>query len=127
MALPQVVATGNITDSPTLRHTRDGKPVLNLRIACNERKKDDTGKWVDARTVYLDVTVWGPTADAAAETLDKGTEVTVIGRLTEREYTDREGVQRRRLDITADTISRTIGRVSKPVTPPARTYEEEPF
>lgn len=129
MALPQVSATGNVVDSPALRFTWAGNPVLNLRVACNERKKDENNKWVDARTVYLNVTVWGATAEAAAETIEKGTEVTVIGRLSEREYTDKEGVQRKQINVDADAIARTIGRATKPKTEAASTpaFDEEPF
>lgn len=127
MALPQVTATGNVTDSPTLRHTKTGTAVLNVRVACNERKKDENNNWVDARTVFLNVTVWGDKAEAAAEALDKGVEVTVVGRLSEREYQDKNGNPRTQITIDADTIAATIGRVTKPVGQAPAYDAEVPF
>lgn len=127
MALPQINLTGNVTDSPALRHTKAGHPVMNLRVACNERKKDDSGKWVDGRTVFLDVTVWGDKAEAAAELVDKGTEVTVIGRLSEKEYTDKDGNLRKQLTIDADTLACTVGRGGKPKAASTQSFDEEPF
>ncbi len=43
----RVVLTGNLTRDPELRQTPSGMSVCSLRIACNTRRKDGSGNWVD--------------------------------------------------------------------------------
>ena len=48
MPLPQITVIGNLTGDAQLRMTNSGKAVAKLRVASNERKKTETGEWVDA-------------------------------------------------------------------------------
>ena len=88
---------GNTTAPAELRYTQNGKPVASVTVAENVGK-DDT-----KRTNYHRVTLWGELGEHAAQ-LDKGTSVIVIGRLEEREYTDREGQTRRTWEVIADAF-----------------------
>ena len=55
----RVVLTGNLTRDPELRSIpSSGNSVCSLRVACNTRRKDASGDWVD-KPNYFDVTVWG--------------------------------------------------------------------
>ena len=54
----RVVLTGNLTRDPELRTTGSGTPVCSLRLACNTRRRDASGDWID-KPNYFDVTVWG--------------------------------------------------------------------
>jgi single-strand DNA-binding protein len=99
----RVVLTGNLTHDPELRSTSGGTPVCSLRLACNTRRKDGTGNWVD-KPNYFDVTVWGAQGENCAQYLSKGRPVAVDGRLEWREYTDREGNKRQAVDIIADSV-----------------------
>src|SRR5436305_817164 len=76
----RVVLTGNLTRDPELRNTPSGTPVCSLRIACNTRRKDSSGEWVD-KPNYFDVTVWGAQGENCATYLSKGRPVAVDGRL----------------------------------------------
>lgn len=109
MTLPQIVATGNITHDPDFRVTAQGTAQLRFKIACNERKNVE-GKWVDGRTVFVSVVCWRATAEQAAEALAKGDEVTVHGKLSIEDYTDKEGKQRTSVEIIADAVAHTFGR-----------------
>jgi single-strand DNA-binding protein len=99
----RVVLTGNLTHDPELRSTSGGTPVCSLRLACNTRRKDGTGNWVD-KPNYFDVTVWGAQGENCAQYLSKGRPVAVDGRLEWREYTDRDGNKRQAVDIIADSV-----------------------
>jgi single-strand DNA-binding protein len=92
-----IAIRGNITAPAELRYTANGKPVASVTVAENVGK-DDT-----KRTNYHRVTLWGELGEHAAQ-LDKGTSVIVIGRLEEREYTDREGQTRRAWEVIADAF-----------------------
>ncbi|MEA2308009.1 MAG: single-strand DNA-binding protein [Thermoleophilaceae bacterium] len=99
----RVVMTGNLTRDPELRTTGGGTSVCSLRIACNTRRKDETGNWVD-KPNYFDVTVWGAQGENCAQYLAKGRPVAVDGRLEWREWQDKDGNKRQSIDIIADSV-----------------------
>jgi len=106
----RVVMTGNLTRDPELRALSSGTAVCSLRIACNTRRKDSTGNWVD-KPNYFDVTVWGGQADACARYLSKGRPVAIDGRLDWQEWTDKDSGQRRqRVQIVAESVQFLGGR-----------------
>ena len=47
-------AAANLTADPELRYTPSARPVANLRLAINSRRRSAEGAWVDAPTTYLD-------------------------------------------------------------------------
>ncbi len=99
----RVVLTGNLTRDPELRSTNNGTPVCSLRVACNTRRKDASGQWVD-KPNYFDVTVWGAQGENCATYLQKGRPVAVDGRLEWREWDDPNGNKRQAVDIIADSV-----------------------
>jgi single-strand DNA-binding protein len=99
----RVVLTGNLTHDPELRSTASGTAVCSLRIACNTRRKDGSGNWVD-KPNYFDVTVWGAQGENCANYLSKGRPVAIDGRLEWREFTDKQGNNRQAVDIIADSV-----------------------
>jgi len=100
--LNRAIVTGNLTRDVELRHTPNGTPVTTLRVACNTRRKNQHGEWVD-KPNYLDVEVWGATAENAARYLAKGSAVGVDGKLEWREW-EHEGGRREKLFVRAETL-----------------------
>jgi single-strand DNA-binding protein len=105
----RVVLTGNLTRDPELRSTPSGTSVCSLRVACNTRRKDSSGNWVD-KPNYFDVTVWGAQGENCAQYLSKGRPVAVDGRLEWREWDDQNGNKRQAVDIIADSVQFLGGR-----------------
>ena len=105
----RVVLTGNLTRDPELRSTPSGTAVCSLRVACNTRRKDSSGEWVD-KPNYFDVTVWGAQGENCATYLAKGRPVAVDGRLEWREWEDQNGNKRQAVDIIADSVQFLGGR-----------------
>ncbi|MCP9491189.1 MAG: single-stranded DNA-binding protein [Solirubrobacteraceae bacterium MAG38_C4-C5] len=99
----RVVLTANLTHDPVLRSTSAGTDVCSLRLACNTRRKDPSGEWVD-KPNYFDVTVWGAQGANCARYLAKGRPVAVDGRLEWREFTDKQGNNRQTVEIVADSV-----------------------
>jgi single-strand DNA-binding protein len=99
----RVVLTGNLTRDPELRNTPSGTSVCSLRVACNTRRKDASGNWVD-KPNYFDVTVWGAQGENCATYLQKGRPVAIDGRLEWREWEDKQGQKRQSVDIIADSV-----------------------
>ena len=99
----RVVMTGNLTRDPELRNLPSGTSVCSLRIACNTRRKDESGQWTD-KPNYFDVTVWGAQGENCAQYLAKGRPVAIDGRLEWREWQDQQGNKRQSVEIVADNV-----------------------
>lgn len=99
-----VVIVGNLTRDPELRATPSGTSVCSLRVAVNDRVKDQTtGEWGD-KPNYFDVDVFGGQGERCAQYLAKGRQVAVSGRLHWREWETQEGQKRQAVSIVADTV-----------------------
>jgi single-strand DNA-binding protein len=105
----RVVLVGNLTRDPELRHTPGGTPVCSLRVAVNDRKRDETGNWVDAPN-YFSVSVFGNQAENCAQYLSKGRPVGVDGKLRWREWQAQDGSKREAVEIVADSVQFLGGR-----------------
>ena len=98
-----VALTGNLTRDPELRSLPSGTSVCSMRIACNTRRKDASGDWID-KPNYFDVTVWGAQGENCARYLSKGRPVAVQGRLEWREWEAQDGTKRQSVEIVADSV-----------------------
>jgi single-strand DNA-binding protein len=76
----RVILMGNVTRDPELRYIPSGTAVTDLGLAVNDRRKNANGEWVD-ETTFVDITLWGRTAEIACEYLNKGSPVFIEGRL----------------------------------------------
>src|SRR5688500_1169897 len=100
----RVILTGKLTRATELRRTTTGTSLCSRRVACNTRRNDASGEWVD-KPNYFDVTVWGAQGENCAQYLAKGRPVAVDGRLEWREWEDKEtGKKRQSIDIIADSV-----------------------
>jgi len=99
----RVILTANLTKDPELRQTPSGTSVCKLRVACNTRRKDGSGQWVD-KPNYFDVTIWGAQGENCANYLSKGRAVAIDGRLEWREWESQEGQKRQAVEIVAESV-----------------------
>jgi single-strand DNA-binding protein len=103
----RVVLVGNLTRDPELRYIPSGTAVSEIGLAVNDRvKKND--QWVD-ETTFVDVTLWGRTAEVANEYLSKGSSVLIEGRL-KLDTWEKEGQKRSKLRVVADKMQMLGGR-----------------
>jgi single-strand DNA-binding protein len=76
----RVILLGNVTRDPELRYISNGTAVTDIGLAVNDRRKTATGEWVE-ETTFVDVTLWGRTAEIAGEYVTKGSPLMIEGRL----------------------------------------------
>lgn len=105
MPLPHVTLEGRILDEPQLRFTPSGAAVLNFRLACSEKKKDN-GDYGDS--LYVNIGIWKDEAEPAAEALAKGDFVLVTGQLFTREYEKKDGGKGSSLEVKWAHASKPI-------------------
>jgi single-strand DNA-binding protein len=107
--LPRVQMDGRLTADPELRFTPQGHAVANFTVAGNDRKKDDaTGEWSDGPATFLRCSVWREQAENVAESLRKGDAVLVTGKVTQREYDDKEGRKVTAYEVQVETIGPSL-------------------
>lgn len=99
-----VVLVGNLTRDPEMRSTPGGTTVCHLRLAVNDRVKDqNTGEWND-RPNYFDVDVFGALGDQCGQWLSKGRQVAVEGKLRWREWEAQDGQKRSAVSVVANNV-----------------------
>ena len=105
----RVVLVGNLTRDPELRHTPGGTPVCSLRVAVNDRKRDESGNWVD-KPNFFRISVFGNQAENCAQYLAKGRPVAIDGRLDWRQWEAQDGSKREAVEIVAESVQFLGGR-----------------
>lgn len=104
----RVMLIGNLTRDIELRHTPGGTAVTDMGMAVNDRRKNAQGEWVDEVT-YVDVTLWGRTAEVAGEYLRKGAPVFIEGRLKLDSW-EAEGQKKYKLRVVGERLQLLGGR-----------------
>ena len=98
----RVILVGNITRDIDLKYTPSGTAVTELGLAVNDRRKTASGEWVE-ETTFVDVTLWGRTAEVASEYLSKGSPVLVEGRL-KLDTWETDGQKRSKLRVVGERM-----------------------
>ena len=128
----RVILLGNLTRDPELRYLAQRNPVCNTRLAVNNRVKRDNENWVDEPT-FVDVTLWGRTAEVANEFLKKGSLVLIEGRLKLDTWETSDGDKQSRLKVIAERMQMLGSKSGRPTEgdlvaeEPATNAEQTPF
>jgi len=100
--LNHVVQMGRLCADPDLRYTQSGTPVTTFRIAVD---RDFVSKDTGERAVdFFTCVAWHGSAEFVSKFFRKGMMVIVSGRLQNREFTDREGINRTVTEIVANNV-----------------------
>ncbi len=103
----RVILVGNLTRDVDVRFTKTGTPVTDLGLAVNDRVKRND-EWVD-ETTFVDVTLWGRTAEIAGEYLTKGSPVLIEGRL-KLDTWEQDGQKRHKLHVVGERMQMLGGK-----------------
>jgi single-strand DNA-binding protein len=98
-----VVLVGRLTRDPELKHLPSGTPVLEMGLAVNGRRQDETGSWVD-KPNFFDVKVFGNQAESLSRNLVKGRRIGVDGRLDWSSWEAQDGTKRSKVEIIAQSV-----------------------
>ena len=99
----RVILVGNLTRDPELRYLASGTAVTDVGLAVNDRRKNANGEWIE-ETTFVDVTVWGRTAEVMSEYLGKGSPVLIEGRLKLDSWETQDGQKRSKLKVVAERM-----------------------
>lgn len=94
----RMILQGRLCADPEMRRTQNGTAVCSFRVAWSETIKDRETK------LFLNCVAWQGTAEMICKYFRKGKELAVEGRLSTREYDDRDGNRRSVTEMTVDRV-----------------------
>lgn len=94
--LNNVTIQGRLVYDPELRATKNGKSVLNVRLAVDR----DFSEGCD----FLDVIVWDKSAEFVTKYFAKGDSLLIQGRIQQRQWEDDDGNVHNAVEIVADRV-----------------------
>lgn len=98
----RVILLGNLTRDVEVKYLQSGTAVTEVGLAVNDRRKGQNGEWID-ETTFVDITMWGRTAEIASEYLGKGSQVLIEGRL-KLDTWETEGQKRSKLRVVCERM-----------------------
>lgn len=93
---------GRLTRDPDLRKTSEDTSVCNFSIAVRKAVKPKEGE-PDAN--FIDCVAWRQRADYLCNYGSKGRLVAVDGEMVPRSYTDKDGINRKTVELVVDNLS----------------------
>ena len=99
--LNHIVIMGRLTRDPELRRTGSGVAVASFTLAVD---RDFTGKDGEKETDFIDCVAWRNTGEFVSKYFSKGRMACVSGSLQIRNWTDKDGNNRRQAEIVADNV-----------------------
>jgi single-strand DNA-binding protein len=103
-SLNKVMLIGNLTRDPEIRYTPKGQAVTDIGLAVNRVYTTEGGEKREEVT-FIDITLWGRTAEIVHQYCKKGRPLFVEGRLQLDTWDDKQtGQKRSKLKVIGDGI-----------------------
>ncbi len=100
----KVILVGNLTRDPELRYTPKGMAIAQIGIAVNRVWTNEAGEKKEEVT-FIDVDVFGRTAENVGQYMRKGRPILIEGRLKLDQWDDKQtGQKKSKLKVIADTV-----------------------
>lgn len=119
--LNQVFMMGNLTTDPELKYLPSGAPVCNFSVALNSKYK--SGNEMKDEVSYINVVVFGKTAENCAEYISKGSKVLIQGRLKQERW-EKDGRKHSVVKVISNVVNFLDG---KRKSAPAAVQNEEVY
>ncbi len=97
----RVNLVGRLTIKPEIRYTNNQQPYTKFNLAVNRTFKNVRG---ETEADFIGIVAWRKQAENICNYLDKGSLVSVDGRIQTGTYTDREGNKKYSFDVVADSV-----------------------
>lgn len=107
----KVILVGNLTRDPEVKYLPSSTAVAEIGLAVNRTWFDKQSNTRKEDVTFIDVTLWGRTAEIAGEYLSKGRSVLIEGRLQLDTWQDKEtGKNRSKLKVVGEQMTMLGGR-----------------
>lgn len=100
----KVILVGNLTRDPEVRFTPKGTAIAKVGLAVNRTWRTEAGEQKEEVT-FVDVDVFGRTAENVGQYMRKGSPILIEGRLRLDQWDDKQtGQKRSKLGVVAETV-----------------------
>lgn len=108
MSINKVILVGNVGKDPEVRYLEGGAAVARFTLATSETYKNKSGEKI-TQTEWHNIVLWRNLAEIAEKYVKKGQQLYIEGRIRTRSYEDKDGVQKRIVEIQGDNMQ-MLGR-----------------
>lgn len=102
MSYQIIIIEGNLGKDPELTYSQSGVALCKFSIAVGDRKRDGDN-WVD-HTEWFNVVCFEKTAENCSQYLSKGKKALVQGKIEQRKYKDKDGIERLFVEVKANQV-----------------------
>ena len=89
----KIMLIGHLGEDPEMNYTPAGMAITKFSLAVNRYKKSSTGERQE-ETDWFNIVAMDKRAEVCNQYLHKGSKVYIEGRVSQRKYTDKNGVER---------------------------------
>lgn len=97
----KVLLVGRLTIKPELRYTNANVPYTRYSIAVDRGTNSQTGERI---TDFINIVTWRKQAEVICQYLNKGSLVSIEGRIQTGNFTDKDGNKRYTTDVVTDNV-----------------------
>ena len=95
----KVELLGRVGTEPEMKYTPNGTAITTLRLATDRRRQDG-----ETTADWHNIVVWGKSAEAVNNYVQKGQRVYVAGRLVQNTWQTEDGQNRQRTEVHASEV-----------------------
>lgn len=97
----RVLLVGRLTTKPELRYTNANVPYTRYSVAVDRGTNSQTG---ERMTDFINIVTWRKQAEVVCQYLNKGSLVSIEGRIQTGNFTDKDGNKRYSTDVVTDNV-----------------------
>jgi len=102
-SLNRVMLIGNAGRDAELRYLANGTAQASFSLAVNRNYRGADGEWKE-ETEWFNIVAWRDLAERLSQSVTKGKQVYVEGRLQTRTWDDDQGVKHYRTEVIANSV-----------------------
>lgn len=120
----RVELVGRLTAKPELRYTSSNLPYARFSVAINRTFNNAQG---ERETDFINIVVWRKQAENVCNFLDKGSLVSIEGRLQTNNFTDKDGNKRYSMEVVADSVQFLESKGQRQASASSTSNEPSPY
>lgn len=130
--MSHLIQTGNLTGTPELKTSKNGRPWCAARVIHNDSERQQDGSWRETSSIPYTVRVYGRQAEllVAAAVANGNVNIMFAGRYSVRTFQRQDGSGGIAYEVDADTVAVSLGQNLTLTKPEAghgwRSGDEEP-
>lgn len=98
-----ITLIGNLGMTPEVKNLESGSTLAKFSLATTDRYTNNKGEKIQD-TTWHNLVAWGKTAEIAEKYLEKGSEVAIEGKLTNRSFETKDGIKKYISEIVVNEI-----------------------